>query len=155
MFLFKSSSFVKCCSNFRKATVCYPEHQWISFTFLELHCGEGRDKWKFFTCHWIKVSPGSTVARAREMLTLLAVHSDTINCLQQASLDLNKSSQRWPQGRSSRNDRTWWSWLWPSHMEGQLKGQRPKTSDAALEECRTATKWTEKVSVPSTVPELY
>lgn len=64
-----------------------------------------------FTCHWIKVSAGGTVARAREMLTLLALHSDTINCLQLASLDLNKSSQRWPQGRSSRDDRTWWSHL--------------------------------------------
>lgn len=135
---------------------------WISFRLLELHCEKGKDPWKFFTCHWIKVCAGSTVARAREMLTPLASHSDAINCQRQASLYHNKSSQRWPQGRSSRDDRTWWShlsfesdhrtWGWGG---GQLKGQSPKTSDPALEECTPATEWTEKVRVPSTVPELY
>lgn len=55
---------------------------------------EGRDEWKFFTCPWIKVSAERTVDTVREMLTLLA-NSDTINSPQQASLELNKSPQRW------------------------------------------------------------
>lgn len=119
---------------------------------------EGRDEWKFFTCPWIKVSAERTLATAREMLTLLA-DSDTINSPQQASLELNKSPQRWPQGRSSRDERTWWAHLSLDHCtwggKGQLKRQSPKTSDAALEECTTALEWTEKVRVPSPVPELY
>lgn len=46
---------------------------------------------------------------------------------------------------------------WPLYMggKGQLKRQNPKTSDAALEECTTAPEWTEKVRMPSPVPELY
>lgn len=75
---------------------------------------EGRDEWKFFTCPWIKVSAERTLATAREMLTLLA-DSDTINSPQQASLELNKSPQRWPQGRSSRDERTWWAHLSLDH----------------------------------------
>lgn len=119
---------------------------------------EGKKKWKFFSCRWIKVSAERTVARAREMLTLLA-NLDTRKSPQQASLDLNKSPQRWPQGRSSRDERTWWAHLSLDHCmwggEGQLKRQSPKTFKAALEECTTAPVWTKKVRVPSTVPELY